>query len=182
MTFEYYETLKPKLWDPKTFHRAISNYCICTYDPHISPDTNPRPNKSILHPDKLPSADNMTEEELVSILDIPACTRSDFPMLGEIPIRQVVREQARKALFDEVLAKEILPELQVVFIGAELTVLGCVWGKLVLQKKYADAVEQGRQARPIRFIEIKGANHFVSLVGITWTNTGRIFLNAGSLG
>jgi len=168
MTFEYHETIKPKLWDPKTFNSQISGYYICTYDPNASPDTNPRPNKSILHPDKPPSTDNMTEEELASILEMPPCIRSDFPILGRSPpIRPVIREQWRKAVFDKALARDIFPELQVVFMAAEMTALACVWGKLVTEKRYMEAVEQGRRARPIRFITMKGANHFVH-----WDNPG----------
>jgi hypothetical protein len=167
MTFEYYETLKPKPWEPNTFHRGVSGYYICTYDPNASPDTNPRPNKGVLHPDKPPSTDNMTEEELVSILDMPACTRSDFPILGGSSlIRPVIKEQWRKAVFDETLAREIFPELQVVFLVTEMTVLACVWGKLVTEKRYMEAVEQGRRARPIRFITMRDENHFVSSVFI----------------
>jgi hypothetical protein len=114
----------------------------------------------------------MTEEELRSIIEIPACARSDFPMLMGASTRLLMKEQTRRALFDKVLSKEIFPDIKVVFIGTELTALPCVWGKLVLKKLFVDAVEQDRQARPIRFIEIKGANHFVCLLHIVCqTNT-----------
>jgi hypothetical protein len=150
-------------WDPKTFPRLISGYCICTYDPNGGPDTHPWPNKSAPCPDKSPSVDDMTPEELGSILEMPASVRSDFSMI-QAPMRPVVREQWRKAVFDEALAREILPELQVVFMVAEMTVMPCVWAKLVTEKRYVEAVEQGRRARPIRFITIKDGNHFVRLV------------------
>jgi hypothetical protein len=109
----------------------------------------------------------MTEEELVTILDMPACLRLDIPMLFGLPMRPAIREQTMKALFDEAFAQIILPELNVVFIMAELTALACVWSRLVFEKLYMDAAEQGRRARPIRFITIRGANHMVSLMHIT---------------
>jgi hypothetical protein len=122
----------------------------------------PRPNKTTSLPDKLPSVDNMTEEELISILEWPAAFRTDLLALYGLPMRPVIKEQTIKALFDEALARTILPELKVVFIGSELTAFACVWGKLVYETMYLDSVKRGRRARPIRFITIQGVNHFVS--------------------
>jgi hypothetical protein len=127
----------------------------------------PRPNKTTSHPDKLPSVDNMTEEELISILEWPPAFRTDLPVLYGLPIRPVIKEQTIKALFDEPLARDILPELKVVFIGSELTAFPCVWGKLVYETMYMNSVNQGRRARPIRFITLQGVNHFVSLAYIS---------------
>jgi hypothetical protein len=139
----------------------VSGYYTGTYDPNIGPDTKPRPNKVVPLADKLPSIDNMTEEEFTSIVDMATCLRSDFPMFLE-SMELVIKEQTRKALFDEIVTQEIIPDLQVVFIGAELTTLHCLWGRLSLEKQYGDAVAQERHTRPIRFVTIEGANHFVS--------------------
>jgi hypothetical protein len=141
-----------------------------------------RPNKTTSHPDKLPSVDNMTEEELTSILEWPPAFRSDLPVMYGLPARPVIKEQTIKALFDEALAREVLPELKVVLIGSELTAFPCVWGKLVCEAMYMDSIKQGRRARPIRFISLPGVNHFVSLAYISMRQILRFSRFVGSLG
>lgn len=100
-------------------------------------------------------------------IDMKAAMRAEFAMF-RIPIRAVLIEQRRKALFDEIHAREILPNLRVVFISAGMTVVGCKWAKLVVERHYNEATQAGRRVRPIRFIDIEGANHFVSLLAFTF--------------
>lgn len=70
--------------------------------------------------------------------------------------------QAQKVLFDEKLACEVLPKTQVVHVWCTRAQWYCVYGMVETERQYKEHVKQGHKVRPIRFIEMDGANHFVS--------------------
>lgn len=73
---------------------------------------------------------------------------------------------AQKALFDEKLSSNILPKLEVIHIWCTRTQWYCVYGMIETERQYKEHVEQGHKVRPIRFIELEGANHVVSLFSL----------------
>ena len=77
-------------------------------------------------------------------------------------MQPVLEIQAQKAFFDEKIASEILPDLQVVHMFCNRAPWYCVWGFFETERQFEEYVRQGHKGRPIRFIEIKEANHFVS--------------------
>lgn len=89
-----------------------------------------------------------------------AAERADFPL--SFAMQPTLALQTQKVLFDEQVAKEVLPKLEVVYIFCTRSPWTSVWGMIETERLYKNNVAQGRKVRPIRFIQIEGANHFVS--------------------
>lgn len=70
--------------------------------------------------------------------------------------------QGQKVLFDEKAVSEVLPKLEVSYIFCTKAQWYCVYGMIETERQYKENVSKGRKVRPIRFTEIKTANHFVS--------------------
>ena len=68
-------------------------------------------------------------------------------------MQPTIRKQTETALYDEEAIKKILPKLEIVHQFCTATNWYCVWGFF--------GNEGFAPKRPIRFIEIPGANHFV---------------------
>ena len=94
--------------------------------------------------------------------DPVAATRTEFPMFFN-PMQPTLKNMAQRVLFDEKLASSILPKLEVVYIWCQRAQWYCVYGMIETERQYKEHVEQGHRVRPIRFIELEGANHFVSV-------------------
>jgi hypothetical protein len=90
-----------------------------------------------------------------------AASRTEFPMF--FPMQPTLKTQAQKVLFNEKAAREVLPKTEVVHIWCSRAQWYCVYGMIETERQYKAHVKQGHKVRPIRFIEIDGANHFVSL-------------------
>ena len=90
-----------------------------------------------------------------------AAKRTEFPMF--LPMQPTLKSQAQRVLFDEENAREVLPKTEVVHIWCSRTQWYCVYAMFETERQYKAHVKQAHKVRPIRFIEIKGANHFVSL-------------------
>jgi len=101
---------------------------------------------------------SMTEEEINVQFDATASSRSDFPLFTQMkPTLKIVTQ---KVLFDEKLASEILPRSQFVYISCTRSVWYCVYAMFETERRHKEHLKQGHKVRPIRFMEIEGANHF----------------------
>jgi hypothetical protein len=78
-------------------------------------------------------------------------------------MQPVLKIQTQKALFDETNSSEILPNLQVAHVFCEKSPWHCIWGFIETERQFKEHARQGHKVRPIRFIGMKEANHFVSL-------------------
>jgi len=105
-----------------------------------------------------PSFDNMTPAEKELTFDWVAAMASELPMY--IYMLQVLKDQTRKALFDEQAVKEVLPHLDVVYISCTRTHWSLAWGAVELRRQIKEEAQQGRKVRTICFKDIPGENHF----------------------
>jgi len=105
------------------------------------------------------SINNMTEDEMKANFDDTAASRTEFPMF--FPMQPTLYVQGQKALFDEKLAREVLPRTEVVHIWCARAQWYCVYGMIETERQYKKHVKQEHRVRPIRFIEMEDANHFV---------------------
>jgi hypothetical protein len=99
----------------------------------------------------------------VSQFDCVAANRTELPMFI-FPMQPTLNVQAQKVLFDEKQVNEVLPKMEVVHIWCTRTEWSCVYGMMETERQYKECLKQGERVRPIRFVEIEGANHFVSQV------------------
>jgi hypothetical protein len=79
------------------------------------------------------------------------------------PMQPTLKKMAQRVLFDEKLASSVLPMLEVVHIWCPRAQWYCVYGMIETERQFEEHVKQGHKVRPIQFIELEGANHFVSL-------------------
>jgi hypothetical protein len=77
------------------------------------------------------------------------------------PMQPTLKLMSKTCLFDEKRAAEVLPQLEVVHLVYTSTNWYCAWGMIETEKQFNDHKAQGHKVRPIRFIEVEGANHFV---------------------
>jgi len=112
-----------------------------------------------------PSFDSMTPAEKELTFDWVAAMTSELPMY--IYMLQVLKDQTRKALFDEQAVKEVLPHLDVVYISCTRTHWSLAWGAVELRRQIKEEAQQGRKVRTICFKDIPGENHFVSCSVVT---------------
>jgi len=103
----------------------------------------------------------MTAEEMKFNVDGVAAGR-EVPMFSA-PMQSAIREMAKRALSDEDLTQSILPGVEIIFETCDETTWDCAWGFIETERQYKANVAAGRKIRPMRFIDIKGANHFVSV-------------------
>ncbi|KZT28994.1 hypothetical protein NEOLEDRAFT_689420 [Neolentinus lepideus HHB14362 ss-1] len=137
------------------FHHWVSSY----YD---HPDTS---SGSMLGLDYRPrtaqaSIDNMPKEELAVMYEEAAAVRSELHMVID-PMQPTINVQAKAALFDEELAKMVLPNMRVVHVVGVRSHWHCMWGYIEAKKEYDSRVAKGEKVRPINFVEIPEGNHFM---------------------
>jgi hypothetical protein len=109
---------------------------------------------------KRPSFKNMTDEDLAVNFDIIAALKSDIPIV--LSMLPALEKQTQAVFFDEKLAKEFLPALQVVWIGCPKSQWALEWCKVLMEREFEEHAKQKHQVRSVRFMEIEGANHLVS--------------------
>jgi pimeloyl-ACP methyl ester carboxylesterase len=139
----------------------LSSFTTWTSSYYVNPDLTSRAGAraTTIDSSKRPSIESMTDKDLAINLDLDASTRSDgYSCVG---MRPTLERQAQAALFNETLAKDFLPDLQIVWIAATQSMWALQWGKVQIQRQYEEHVRQKHQVRPFRFTEIEGANHFV---------------------
>ena len=127
------------------------------YYSHTGSDISSSDVITTLQADPPPSIYNMSNKEQ----DHDALVLTELPMYHE-NIRPILVEQRTKSLFEPLTASTILPDIFVVLIGCEKSHLGCVRGRLGVEKEYSECVREGRKGREIKFITIDNVNHFVS--------------------
>lgn len=76
-------------------------------------------------------------------------------------MQPTIKVQADTALWDVKLAQTVLPKTKIVWLACEKTNWYCTWGLFETERLYKEHVAKGDKVRPIRFIEVPGANHFV---------------------
>lgn len=86
--------------------------------------------------------------------------RSKWAMLGAM--QPVLTRPTERALFDELHATRILPELKVATIAGSPVAQTSVRGKCQLLKQYKHRMEMGQRFQPMTFSKIDGVNNFVS--------------------
>ncbi|TFK54470.1 hypothetical protein OE88DRAFT_1733125 [Heliocybe sulcata] len=106
------------------------------------------------------SIDNTAKEDMAMMYEESAAVRTDLHMVIE-PMQPTIREQAKMALFNEELARTVLPDLRVVHVVCLQTHWHCIWGYIEAKKEYESCVAKGQKPRPFDFVEIPKANHFV---------------------
>ena len=121
----------------------------------------------------------ITDKELAVNFDFDASLKSDVDLFTTMV--PALEKQAQAALFDETLAKEYLPDMKITWIACPQTTWTLAWGKVVVERRYEEHVKQNHQIRPIRFTEIEGANHFVS-ISVYGPHSWVVDMFAGSLG
>lgn len=109
---------------------------------------------------KTPFMNNTVPEDLAMQCDLVAGMRSEWAMLGTM--QPVLTQLAERALFDELHATRILPELKVAIIAGSPVGQTSMRGGCQLLKQYKHHMGQGQKIRPMKFFEIDGANNFVS--------------------
>jgi len=106
-----------------------------------------------------PTIKNMSPEEMAVNFDGLAGERTEGPMF--FPMQPTLKLQLKKVLFDEKAVSEVLPKIEVSHIVCARAIWYCAWGMIETERIYKEHVAQGRKTRPMRFIEIPTANHFV---------------------
>lgn len=96
-----------------------------------------------------------------------AAVRTGFPKVHKL--QPVLKVQGQNVLFNEQLASEILPKLEFVYVLCTRTVWYGAWAMIETERQYKEHIAQGHKLRPIRFVEIEGANHFVSGFHVRFT-------------
>lgn len=125
---------------------------------YINPDPNSS-ETSYVDSSRHPSIENITPEEMQESYEIEARTRFDVPFV--MVMGSLVEEQARKALYDEDLVRDHFPAVDVVYLHCMQTMWEMVHCKFTVEGKSKELRGQGRRTRPIRFIDVEKANHFV---------------------
>lgn len=107
----------------------------------------------------------LESNELMSVgqFDPVAARRTEFPMFFS-PMQPTLKNMAQRVLFDEKLASEVLPMLEVVHIWCTRAQWYCVYGMMETERQYKEHLKLGHKVRHIRFIELGGVNHFVNPV------------------
>ena len=104
---------------------------------------------------------NKTVPEGLSMqCDLGAGMHSEWAMLGTM--QPVLTRLVERALFNELHATRILPELKVAVIAGTPVGQTSIRGRCQLLKQYKHHMEMGRKIRPMKFFEIGGVNNFVS--------------------
>jgi hypothetical protein len=100
-------------------------------------------------------------EEKQRYFELDAALRADTGAVPYPDIQPALFKNADKALFDTSVAEELLPNVDSVFVSSTSGVWICVYGFFAVEKRYNDLVAGGKKVRPMGFLELPGANHFV---------------------
>ncbi|KAK1235459.1 hypothetical protein PQX77_001311 [Marasmius sp. AFHP31] len=84
-------------------------------------------------------------------------TRGDMTLLAKH--QSVLENATRKVLFDEDIAKTFFPNLSITYLYPPHTVWMCVLAYMETKRIYEE-LSAVRAIRPVKFVELKGADHF----------------------
>ncbi|KAF9257850.1 hypothetical protein L218DRAFT_935378 [Marasmius fiardii PR-910] len=107
-------------------------------------------------------ADSWTMTDVLRMID----QRGGDPLRADTLLQAsewepIIRDARDKALFNESLAQGFLPKLSVLYLQASHSVWTTHLGHMEMYRIYGEHVERKDVVRPIRFVELKGGNHFV---------------------
>ncbi|KAL0573129.1 hypothetical protein V5O48_008832 [Marasmius crinis-equi] len=103
-------------------------------------------------------ADSLSRSEIERLTDAKAAIRSDMP----VPVWQgILNENTQKVLFDEAVAAKFFPKLSITYLYAPHSVWLTVLAYGEAKKQYQQHIKQKTAIRPIQFIKVEGADHFV---------------------
>jgi hypothetical protein len=77
-------------------------------------------------------------------------------------MRPVLADQTQAAFFNNKMVKEFLSALRITWLSCPQSMWTLEWAKVLIERQYEERLRQKQQVRPISFISIPGANHFVS--------------------
>ncbi|KAJ8074518.1 hypothetical protein PM082_015419 [Marasmius tenuissimus] len=103
------------------------------------------------------TADSWNESDFGRYTDSKPTTGAEIAVLGWLSI---VNELAHKALFDETTASSFFSKLSITYLYAPYSTWMCVVGYTETKRLYEAHVERNEGIRPIRFVELEGADHF----------------------
>ena len=83
-------------------------------------------------------------------------TRPDSSLVESAEARR------KRRVFDDELASKYLPELQVKVIYCYQTIWSIPWGIHEIKNTQEELKKEGKKVRPVQFVTVEGANHFVS--------------------
>lgn len=137
---------------PDDFAHLVTRY-------YIHPDLSRREGS---HADdtKRPSIESCTDEDMQVMFEDGPMKRVDFTLF--ITMRETLEEQTKRAIYDERLAKEYFPKVEVVYLDCEQTMWALRHCRQQVENRRNELMSQGRDLRPMRFVDVEGANHFVS--------------------
>ncbi|KAF5337615.1 hypothetical protein D9758_014920 [Tetrapyrgos nigripes] len=101
-----------------------------------------------------------TEEEMERIYRPANAMRVDNRLSSQ-PMVNTLRTMTVEALFDENTVIKCFPEASVAYITCDRSPWNILWGTMELRKEYAEHAERGEKIRPVKFIDVKGENHFL---------------------
>ncbi|KAF9030950.1 alpha/beta-hydrolase [Hymenopellis radicata] len=106
-----------------------------------------------------PTMARMTPEYIARVMESKAAaTGADAGAVPYPPIQRMLREQANTALFNPDL---VLPSVTIATIGCMHTSWFLLWAFIELERRHKEFIERGVKVRPITFVELTNANHFV---------------------
>lgn len=76
-------------------------------------------------------------------------------------MQPALNAMAERALYDEKVISSIFPNVPVTLISGTRTGWMCVWAYHEANRIYNEHLKNGRGIRPMQFLRIRGANHFV---------------------
>jgi len=117
-----------------------------------------------------PSVKHVTQEEREQMVEKKPVDRVDLSLVFKM--QSELGNQTQRALFDPELAKTVLPGLPVTFFACKSSNWYCVYSFFESENRYKKLVSEGNPARPITFVELPGANHFVH-----WDNPNQLMDN-----
>ncbi|KAH8114810.1 Alpha/Beta hydrolase protein [Phellopilus nigrolimitatus] len=110
------------------------------------------------NPYRASTSDTLTAEELVLITDAAPANRSEQPLSFNVH-PSTFHDQARRALLRD--NRDLLPRLKTRLVYGLASISGIQRAAWELEKDCTKWRTESGQVRPIEFIPIKGANHFM---------------------
>ncbi|KAK1228857.1 hypothetical protein PQX77_008099 [Marasmius sp. AFHP31] len=156
----YFPGTDPSLQDPVErtgkFAEWVGSYFHYTWRDGI-PTTESIEETGLLKRTVRSTADLWTESEFGRYTDSKPTSGAEIAVLGW---SSIVNELAHNALFDEKTASSFFPKLSITYLYAPCSTWMCIVGYTETKRLYEERVERNEGIRPIKFVELEGANHF----------------------
>ncbi|KAF9528296.1 Alpha/Beta hydrolase protein [Crepidotus variabilis] len=103
-----------------------------------------------------------TEEQRNKYVTTSTLMRCEFPTLVE-PMQTHFRNNAQKALYDETLAQEFLPNISIGVISVGRSFWHCRWGIWHMEQTYRAKLNEGKKLRKLKAAHLRECNHLAHL-------------------